>query len=121
MYTVKNWDQNYEFKKVRDSLYYNMPERYAGAFQTFDWFVGSRKKVLDDVVAVEMEGYAMAEEAQKHSIPFAMVKAVSDVVPENGSVISMPWVLTKLVFRDFWKARKELQNFHEQYFNAYQK
>ena len=56
-----------------------------GDIQTFDGPVLSRHGVLETVVGVDMEAYAVSKASQSNGLPLVIVKAVSDIVPNQES------------------------------------
>ncbi len=66
-----------------------------GKFQTFDKGITSRKQVLDDVIAVDMESFSIAKAAGSYNIPLVIIRVISDIIPEK--IILFPRL--RLVFR----------------------
>ena len=64
-------------------------EFYVGKVQTFNWPVLSRARVAEDTLAVDMESFAIALTAAKYQIPVIIMKAVSDIVPKQATLISL--------------------------------
>ena len=64
-------------------------EYHVGKLQTFNWPVLSRARVAGDTLAVDMESFAIAQSAAKYQIPAIFIKAVSDIVPNRASPISL--------------------------------
>ena len=64
-------------------------EYHVGKLQTFNWPVLSRSRVAGDALAVDMESFAIALTAAKYQIPAVVIKAVSDIVPRNASLIRL--------------------------------
>ena len=61
-------------------------ECHVGKLQTFGWPVLSRTRVHGDALAVDMEAFGVAQTAAKYRIPLLIIKAVSDIVPEQISM-----------------------------------
>lgn len=86
-----------------------------GSFQTFDSAVLSKEGVLDGVVGVDMESYAVAYEAREHKIPLLIIKAVSDILPEKSSLFSRLRLVCN-VGKNFKKTKESLNRFAQEYF-----
>ena len=57
-----------------------------GKLKTFESIVTSRKGLEGDVVAVDMESYAIARVADSNGIPLVIARAVSDILPREQHV-----------------------------------
>ncbi|MGX7031341.1 5'-methylthioadenosine/adenosylhomocysteine nucleosidase [Vagococcus zengguangii] len=63
-----------------------------GLITTSDSFIASQDKIegikadFPDVLATEMEGAAIAQVATQYQVPFAVVRAISDVADEEASM-----------------------------------
>ncbi|MGX6962399.1 5'-methylthioadenosine/adenosylhomocysteine nucleosidase [Vagococcus xieshaowenii] len=63
-----------------------------GLITTSDSFIASQEKIdtiktdFPDVLATEMEGAAIAQVATQYNVPFAVVRAISDVADEEASM-----------------------------------
>ena len=64
-------------------------EYHIGKLQSFNWPVLARSWVPRDTLAVDMESFAIAQTAAKHRIPLVVIKAVSDIVPEQISLTGL--------------------------------
>ena len=62
---------------------------HVGKLQTFNWPVLSRSRVPRDTLAVDMESFAIAQAAAENGMPLTIIKAVSDVVPEQISLTGL--------------------------------
>jgi nucleoside phosphorylase len=85
---------NWAVEKVAGLL--EKSEYHVGKLQTFNWPVLSRSRVPRDTLAVDMESFTIAQTAAKYRIPMAIIKAVSDVVPEHISLaglLTLAWSL----------------------------
>ena len=79
--------ENSSIGKVIDLLVES--EYHVGKLQSFNWPVLSRARVDGDTLAVDMESFAIAQTAAKYRIPAIIMKAVSDIVPQHTSLISL--------------------------------
>jgi nucleoside phosphorylase len=87
-------------------------EHHVGTLQTCDWPAFSTRGLSADVMAVDMESFALAETALRHHLPAVVVKAVSDIVPPRASVRSM-----LALFRlDLEEPKSRLETFIQRYF-----
>jgi nucleoside phosphorylase len=100
--------QNSPIEKVVDLLVES--EYHVGKLQTFNWPVLSRSKVAGDTLAVDMESFAIAQTAAKYQIPAIIIKAVSDIVPNHASLISLLNLVRRLKINSK-KARARLSLF----------
>ena len=64
-------------------------EYHVGKLQSFNWPVLSRSRVPGDTLAVDMESFAIAQAAARNHMPLTIIKAVSDVVPEQISLTGL--------------------------------
>jgi adenosylhomocysteine nucleosidase len=68
------------------------PTLYRGVVASGDQFISSHHAVaslrsqLPDVVAVEMEGAAVAQVCHERSIPFAIIRVISDSADHNAAI-----------------------------------
>lgn len=68
------------------------PRAYTGMLASGDIFVGEHaktnaiKKEMPDVLAVEMEGAAVAQVCSEHNIPFIVVRTISDKADHNAAI-----------------------------------
>jgi nucleoside phosphorylase len=60
-----------------------------GKLQTFKWPVLSRAAVSGETLAVDMESFAIAQTAATHQIPAIIIKAISDIVPQQAGLFSL--------------------------------
>ena len=60
-----------------------------GKLQTFNWPVLSRAKVSGDTLAVDMESFAVAQTAARYQMPALIIRAVSDIVPQQAGLFSL--------------------------------
>jgi nucleoside phosphorylase len=79
--------ENSLIEKIVDLL--DESEFHVGKLQTFNWPVLSRAKVAGDTLAVDMESFAIAQTAATYHIPTIIIKAVSDIVPKQATLISL--------------------------------
>jgi len=79
--------KNSPIEKIIDLL--DESEFHVGKLQTFNWPVLSRAKVAGDTLAVDMESFAIAQTAATYHIPTIIIKAVSDIVPKQATLISL--------------------------------
>ena len=98
---LKNW----AVEKVAGFL--DKSEYHVGKLQTFNWPVLARSRVPRDTLAVDMESFAIAQTAANYGIPLAIIKAVSDVVPEHFSLAGLS-TLTRRLSVNAQKARARL-------------
>ena len=89
-----------------------------GGMQTFDQPVLSRDGVGNDVLGVDMEAYAIVRTAEQHSIPAIIIKAVSDIVPEEAPAILPSVRLLYRFLRKFHIAKRGVNAFAQEYFNS---
>jgi nucleoside phosphorylase len=87
-------------------------EHHIGKLQTCDWPVFSTRGLSADVLAVDMESFAIAETAFRHHLPAVIVKAVSDIVPPRASVRS----ILGLFRLDLGEPKSRLETFVQRYF-----
>jgi len=90
---------------------------HVGAVQTFDWPVLSRRGVAGMALGVDMESYAVAEVARQHGLAAAVVRAISDVVPERATPRTVAAWLWQ-VRPGFGTARQTLARFADFYLGA---
>jgi nucleoside phosphorylase len=64
-------------------------EYQVGGIQTFNRPVLSRAGRSGDMLAVDMESFAIAQTAAECGVPIIVLKAVSDIVPEHAGLISL--------------------------------
>jgi nucleoside phosphorylase len=112
---------NWAVEKVAGLL--ENSEYRVGKLQTFNWPVLSRSRVPRDTLAVDMESFIIAQTAAKCCIPMAIIKAVSDVVPEHISLAGL-LTLARSLKVNAQKARDSLsailnQLFEDQYLSKY--
>jgi nucleoside phosphorylase len=88
-----------------------------GTFQTFDHAVLSKRGVGDDVIAVDMESYAIAEVAGSYRVPLVVVRVVSDIVPERAPRLGAGLKLRYHVIKSFPSAKRVLNKFSHEYLN----
>jgi len=85
-------DQEIDFNNRAVELVADLLEKseyHVGKLQTFNWPVLSGSRVPRGALAVDMESFAIAQTAAKYHIPLAIIKAVSDVVPEQAGLFSL--------------------------------
>jgi len=82
-------------------------EYQIGKLQTFKWPVLSRAGVSGETLAVDMESFAIAQTAATHQIPAIIIKAVSDIVPQQAGLFSL-LALVRSVKINTKKARARL-------------
>ena len=90
-------------------------DHHIGKLQTFNWPVLSRSRVGRDVIAVDMESFAVAQSAAKHNKPLLVITAVSDVVPEHISLVGL-MTLAQSLRANTQKARARLSKTLKQFF-----
>lgn len=87
----------YDFKNVirardRDSFHITQPALHTGLICSGDEFISCSKRMasvkedLPEVLAVEMEGAAVAQVCQEFGIPFAIMRTISDGANEASPV-----------------------------------
>jgi len=97
---------------LKDKLRENAIAFKTGKIQTFDHPVLFKKKVFENVLAVEMELYGIAEVTRSYGIPLVAVRVISDTVPEKRS-------LSDNLFVSIFKNRKILRGRINHFFNTY--
>ena len=90
----------------------------SGLLQTFSRPVVSASAVPPGVLAVDMEGFAIAQVGRDYGIPTVLVKAVSDLVPLRPSVASLVRLVISLASRA--RPRQQLDEFCRRGFDASQ-
>ena len=88
-----------------------------GTLQSFYRPVLARRGILPGTLAVDMESYAIAEVARERGLPAVIVRAISDVVPEQVDPRAL-WAWLHHLTRDFTIAKRQLDRFAELYFHA---
>lgn len=79
-------------KKILKAAQSTGMEVKTGLITTADSFIADQEKIAEikgifpDVLATEMEGAAIAQVATQYGVPFAVIRAVSDVADEEASV-----------------------------------
>jgi nucleoside phosphorylase len=89
-----------------------------GEFQTFDRPVLSKGKVLEGVLGVDLEAYAIVKKAKEYDTPSIIIKSVSDIIPEKKHLIFPTIRLVYRIFKNFKTAKKGLNDFGQNYFNS---
>ena len=85
-------------------------------FQTFDHPVLSRGEVLEDILGVDMETYAIVKKAKEYNIAPIVIKSVSDILHERKPLVFPTIRLIYRIFRNFKTAKKGLNDFGQNYF-----
>ena len=101
---------------VKRCLINSSTDFITGRFQTFDHPVLSRKEVLEGVLGVDMEAYAICKMAQKFNIPTSIIKSVSDFLPAEKPLIFPQMRLLFRILRNFKQAKKSLNALGRNYF-----
>lgn len=77
------------------------PQVYTGTIATGDQFIkdpahhGALKFKDENVLAVEMEGAAVAQVCREHKIPFVLIRTLSDKA-DHGAHIDFPRFIVKM-------------------------
>ncbi len=87
-----------------------------GGFQTFDTPVLSKAEVLEDVLGVDMEAFAVVKKAREYHVPSVIIKSVSDILPEKAPLMFPELRLLYCISRNFKAAKKGLDDFGQAYF-----
>ncbi len=75
-----------------DNFHISNPSVYLGLIASGDQFITSHKKLealrqdLPDLMAVEMEGAAVAQVAHTYDLPFVVIRTISDKANDNASI-----------------------------------
>ena len=89
-----------------------------GEFQTFDRPVLSKGEVLEGVLGVDLEAYAIVRKAKEYNTPPLIIKSVSDILPEERHLIFPTIRLVYSIFRNIKAAKKGLNDFGQNYFKS---
>lgn len=88
-------------KSELEKLNIAQPEIYSGLIASGDQFISSENKlqelrtVLPGLLAVEMEGAAVAQVAYEYNLPFIVIRVISDKANDN-SLIDFPRFIEKV-------------------------
>jgi adenosylhomocysteine nucleosidase len=99
----KNYHQHFD-EAVCASFGITQPKCWTGAIASGDQFIASNaqreklKELLPEVLCVEMEGAAVAQVCYEHSIPFIIIRTISDVAGDQ-SHIDFPAFVAKVAGR----------------------
>jgi nucleoside phosphorylase len=107
-----------ELEHVKRCLTDSSIDYRVGGFQTFDRPVLSKGEVLEGILGVEMEAYAVVRKAKEYDTPLIIIKSVSDILPEEKHLIFPSIRLVYRIFRDFKTAKKGLNDFGQSYFKS---
>ena len=80
-----------------------------GTFQTVDQVLLSTREIREDVTTVDMESYAIIEEANKRETPIVAVRVISDIVPKKEPIFAAKQrARYRIFFRNFETAKTQL-------------
>lgn len=88
-------------KSELESLNISKPKIYKGLIASGDQFISSEEKLnelrqaLPDLLAVEMEGAAVAQVAYEYDVPFIVIRVISDKANDD-SLIDFPHFIEKV-------------------------
>ncbi|GIV32980.1 MAG: hypothetical protein KatS3mg031_0515 [Chitinophagales bacterium] len=91
-------------------------QHHIGAYQTFDFPVLSTGHIQKKIKAVDMESFAVARTARQHGIQAAIIKSVSDIVPEKPFPLFPVMRLQLSIAKNIFKARKGLNTLAKHWF-----
>lgn len=83
---------NYINKEERDNFNIDNPKFIIGDIASGDQFISSKKKItvlnnqLPSAVCVEMEGAAVAQVCYEYSVPFSIIRIISDKANDNAHI-----------------------------------
>tara|TARA_Y100000310_G_scaffold327507_1_gene394000 strand:+ start:3801 stop:4424 length:624 start_codon:yes stop_codon:yes gene_type:complete len=107
-----------ELEHVKICLTDSSIDYRVGEFQTFDGPVLSRGKVLEGVLGVDMEAYAIVRKAKEYNIPSIVIKSISDILPEEKPLMFPTIRLMYRILRNFKTIKKGLNDFGQNYFKS---
>ena len=89
--SITNWTSSALKNSRKEGSLKNFGNIYEGLIATGDKFIskksdlGNISKEMEDLLAVEMEGAAVAQVAKQENIPFQIIRVISDQANENSS------------------------------------
>lgn len=111
---------------INNSLFNKMDYSNAliitGKLETFDQPVTSMSMISDhDIMGVDMESFAVADESQKHNIPILIVKVITDILPDKKPRFFPQLKVLSQIFFNCWfrKVRNNLNKFTSKFLNQY--
>ena len=105
-----------ELEYVKRCLTDSSIDYKVGKFQTFDSPRLSKEEVLEGVLGVDMEAYAIASKAKEYNVPTIVIKSVSDILPEKKyKVLPIPRLIGRVLL-NLKTAKKGLNDFGQNYF-----
>jgi nucleoside phosphorylase len=107
-----------ELEHVKRCLTDSSIDYRVGEFQTFDRPVLSKGEVLEGILGVDLEAYAIVRKAKEYDTPPIIIKSVSDILPEKKHLIFPTIRLVYRIFKNFKTAKKGLNDFGQNYFKS---
>tara|TARA_Y100000310_G_scaffold294083_1_gene324247 strand:+ start:5821 stop:6438 length:618 start_codon:yes stop_codon:yes gene_type:complete len=105
-----------ELEHVKRCLTNSSIDYKVGKFQTFDSPRLSKEGVLEGVIGVDMEAYAIVSKAKEYKVPTIVVKSVSDILSEKKyKILPIPRLIGRILL-NFKTAKKGLNDFGKNYF-----